>query len=108
MEAAGKLAKQEQAMFRGMAAAQTRAWHEAVEKLRERARESAAEKRPAIDATVERMKAGADDAEAKLRKFKAAGAESWAAYSAALTESRKAFFRANETAWKSLRQAANR
>jgi hypothetical protein len=50
-----------------------------------------------VDATIQQMKADASKAEARLQKFKQAGSGSWSALSAALTESRKAFDRANQT-----------
>lgn len=100
METAGKEAVHRQAIFREMAAAQTKAWRETAEKLLESAQKAAAAQQPEIDAAAKRMKAEAAEAETQLHKFKAAGTESWAAYSAALAQSRKAFERANETAWK--------
>jgi hypothetical protein len=52
------------------------------------------------------MKADASEVEARLEKLKQAGSESWTALSAALAESRKAFDRANQTAWDALKRAA--
>ena len=52
------------------------------------------------------MKADAAEAEARLQKLKQAGNESRSALSAALTESRKAFDRANQKAWDALKRAA--
>jgi hypothetical protein len=51
------------------------------------------------------MKADAAEAEARLQKLKQAGSESWAAMSAALAESRKAFDQANQKAWGALKRA---
>jgi hypothetical protein len=45
-------------------------------------------------------------AEARSRKLKEAGSESWSALSAALAESRKAFDRANQQAWDAFKRAA--
>ena len=53
------------------------------------------------------MKADAAEAETRLQKLKQAGSESWSALSAALTESRKAFDRANQEAWDALKRAAS-
>ena len=103
METAGKEAVHRHAIFREMAAVQAKAWREAAEKLLESAQKAAAARRPEIDAAAKRMKAEAADAETQLHKFKAAGSESWAAYSAALAQSRKAFERATETAWKAVK-----
>jgi len=106
MDNLGKDPAQQQAIFRDMAAAQGRAWRDAAEKLDESAQKAAAAHRGEFQAVANRMKAEAVDAEAQLHQLKAAGAKSWTAYSAALTESRKAFFHANETAWKALKQTA--
>jgi hypothetical protein len=54
---------------------------------------------------VKQMKADAAEAEAGLQKLKQAGSETWAALSAALAESRKAFDQANQKAWDALKRA---
>ena len=51
------------------------------------------------------MKANAAEAEARLQKLRQAAGISWAAMSAALTESRKAFDRASQAAWDALKRA---
>jgi hypothetical protein len=66
----------------------------------------AATRRADVDATVKQMRADAAEAEARFQKLKQAGRESWAALSAALAESRKAFDRANQEAWDALKRAA--
>ena len=99
-ETVDKQIDQQQATFRDVAAAQQKAWREAGERLH-----IAAAKRPDIDAAVKQMKADASEAEARLQKLKQAGSESWAALSAALGESRKAFDRANQAAWEALKRA---
>jgi hypothetical protein len=58
-----------------------------------------------MEAAIERMKADASEADARLQKLKEAGKESWGALSAALAESRKAFDRANQTAYDALKRA---
>ena len=63
------------------------------------------ERRADLDAAVKQMKADASEVEARLEKLKQAGNESWTALSAALAESRKAFDRANQTAWDALKRA---
>lgn len=90
--------EQEQATFREIAAAQTKAWSEAADTIQDAATKFAAERRADIDATVKQMKADASEAEARLQKLKKARArrESWTALSAALAESRKDFDRANQ------------
>ena len=104
-ETVDKQIDQQQATFRDVAAAQQKAWREAAEKLHNEAAKIAAAKRPEIDAVVKQMKADASEAEARLQKLKQAGSESWAALSAALEESRKAFDRANQAAWEALKRA---
>ena len=104
-ETVDKQIDQQQATFRDVAAAQQKAWREAGERLHNEAAKIAAAKRPDIDAAVKQMKADASEAEARLQKLKQAGSESWAALSAALGESRKAFDRANQAAWEALKRA---
>ena len=104
-ETVDKQIDQQQATFRDVAAAQQKAWREAGERLHNEAAKIAAAKRPDIDAAVKQMKADASEAEARLKKLKQAGSESWAALSAALGESRKAFDRANQAAWEALKRA---
>lgn len=104
-ETVGKQIEQQQATFRGVAAAQAKAWREAADKLHGEAAKVAAARRADIDAAVKQMKVDASEAEARLQKLKQAGSESWSALSAALTESRKAFDRANHAAWDALKRA---
>ena len=101
----GKQIEQQQATFRDVAAAQVKAWHEAADKVHDAATKLAAERRADIEAAVKQMKADASEAEARLQKLKEAGSESWTALSAALTDSRKAFDRANRAAWDALKRA---
>ena len=105
-ETAGKEIDQQQATFRDVAAAQVKAWREATDKLHDAAAKVVTEKRANVDAAVKQMKADAAEAEARVQKLKQAGSESWTALSAALSESRKAFDRANEKAWSAFKQAA--
>jgi chromosome segregation ATPase len=101
----GKQIGQQQATFREIAAAHAKAWREAADKLHSEATKVAAGKRADVDAAVKQMKADAAEAEARLQKLKQAGSESWAAMSAALAASRKAFDQANQKAWDALRRA---
>jgi hypothetical protein len=105
-ETVGKQVEQQQATFRDIAAAQVKAWREAVNKFHDAAGKVAAEKRASFDAAVKQMKAEAAEAEARLQKLKQAGNESWTALSAALAESRRAFDQANQKAWDALKRAA--
>src|SRR5262245_25866117 len=104
-ETVGRQVEQQQATFRDVAAAQARAWREAVDTLHAEAAKLVAARRTDIDAAVEQMKADADEAEARFQKLKQAGSESWAGLSAALTESRNAFDRANQQAWDAVKRA---
>jgi pyruvate-formate lyase-activating enzyme len=103
----GKQIEQQQATFQGVAAAQAKAWHEAADKLREAARKVAGEQRAGVDVAINKMKADTAETEARLQKLKDAGDESWTALSGALSESRKAFDRANQHAWDAIKHAAS-
>jgi hypothetical protein len=52
------------------------------------------------------MKADVRTTEANFQKLTKAGTESWATLNAALTESRAAFDRANQTAWDAFKRAS--
>jgi hypothetical protein len=60
-----------------------------------------------MEATVAQMKADASTAEAKFQKLTKAGTESWTALSAALSDSRAAFDRANQAAWEAFKRASS-
>jgi hypothetical protein len=106
IETVGKQVQQQQETFWDVATAQMKSWHEAVDKLHKEAAKIAAARRADLDAALKQMKADAAEAEARLQKLKQAGGESWSALSAALTESRKAFDRANQKAWAAFKRAA--
>jgi hypothetical protein len=101
----GKQIEQQQATFRDIAAAHAKAWREAADKLHSEATKVVAARRVDFDAAVKQMKADAAEDDARLQKLKHAGSESWAAMSAALTESRKAFDQANQKACDALKRA---
>jgi DNA anti-recombination protein RmuC len=105
-ETVGKQVEQQQATFRDIAAAQVKAWREAADKFHDGAGKLAADSRTTVDTAVKQMKADAAEAEARLQKLKQAGSESWAALSAALVESRKAFDQANQRTWDAFKRAA--
>ncbi|WP_027554321.1 hypothetical protein [Bradyrhizobium sp. Cp5.3] len=107
-ETAGKQIEQQQAMFRDLAAAQTKAWHEATDRFREAAGKVAAAHTGDFDAALKQMKADASEAEARLQKLKQAGSQSWSVLSAALAESRKAFDQANKAAWEALKNPTSK
>ncbi len=102
----GKQIEQQQATFKLQAAAQLKAWREAADKLRSAGNEFASERRGEIETTVKRMEADAAAAEEKLQKLNQAGIQSWSALTAALTETRAAFDRANQAAQEAFKRVA--
>lgn len=106
-ENAGKQIELQQATFKDIAAAQTKAWHEAADRFRDAASKAAATRAGDVEAAIRQMKAGASEAEARLQNLKQAGAESWSALSAALADSRKAFDQANQTAWDAFKRSVS-
>jgi hypothetical protein len=102
----GKQMEQQQATFRDVAAAQAKAWKEAAETFHSEAAKIASTRRADFETAVKQMKSDGAEAEARLQTLKQAGSESWAALSAALAESRKAFDRANQKAADALKVAA--
>jgi hypothetical protein len=106
VESFGNQIEQQQATFKLQSAAQLKAWREAANKLGSSAKEFAAERRGEIDAAVKRMNTDATAAEEKLQKLNQAGAQSWSALMAALTETRAAFDRANQAARDAFKRAA--
>lgn len=104
-ETLAKQVDQQQVTFRQSAAAQAKAWSEAVDRFHAETIKLAAAKRSDIDAAVNQMKAQAAQADAALEKLKQAGNESWSTLSGALAESRKAFDRATHEAWDKFKQA---
>jgi hypothetical protein len=105
VESYGRQFELQQATFELQAAAQLKAWREAAEKLASTASEFASERRDEIESNVKRMKADAVAAEEKLRKLNEAGNQSWSALTAALTETRAVFDRANQTAREAFKRA---
>jgi hypothetical protein len=103
----GQQFKQPQTTFQEMAAVQLRSWREAAERVQAASAELTADHRAKMEATVAQMKADASTAEARFEKLTKAGAESWTALSAALSDSRAAFDRANQTAWDAFRRASS-
>jgi len=106
IDTVAKQVPQQQALFRDVAAAQVKAWRDAAKTIQDVATKFAAGRRADVDAAVIKMKADAAEAEARLQKLNQTGNESWAALSAALAESRKAFDCANKAAWDAVKRAA--
>jgi hypothetical protein len=101
-----KQVEQQQATFKLQAAAQLNAWREAAGKLGSAANDFAAERRNEIDAALKRMNADAVAAEAKLLKLSEAGTQSWSVLTAALTETRATFDRANQALREQFKRSA--
>ena len=106
VESFGNRVEHQQATFKVQANAQLKAWREAADQLGIDAKKFAAERRNEIDAAVNRMTADAAEAEKKLQKLNEAGTHSWSALTAALTETRAAFDRANQVAQEAFKRAA--
>jgi hypothetical protein len=106
-ETVGKQIEQQQATFKDVAAAQAKAWREAADKLHDAASKVAVARRADVEAAIKQMKSDASEADARLRKIKEAGTESWSVLSAALAESRKSFDQANQAAWDALKGPAS-
>ena len=68
--------------------------------------EFAAERRSEIEANVKGMKAEAVAAEEKLQKLNHAGTQSWSVLTAALTETRAVFDRANQAVREAFQRVA--
>ncbi|QHO79086.1 hypothetical protein ACH79_26180 [Bradyrhizobium sp. CCBAU 051011] len=101
-----KQVEQQQATFKLQAAAQLNAWREAADKLGSAANDFAADRRNEIDAALKRMNADAVAAEAKLLKLSEAGTQSWSVLTAALTETRATFDRANRALREQFKRSA--
>ena len=106
VESFGKKIEHQQATFKVQADAQLKAWREAADQLGIDAKKFASERRGEIDAALKRMNADAAEAEKKLQKLNQAGTQSWSALTAALTETRGAFDRANQAAQEAFKRAA--
>jgi hypothetical protein len=104
-ETFGKDIKQYQDVFESQVTAQMKAWHDAANQIQAAASEFAAARRKDIDATISRMRADAATADERLQKLARAGAESWPALSAALTETRGVFDRVNQDAREAFKRA---
>jgi len=102
----GQQLKQQRATFEEIATAQVKAWRDAAERIQAASTELAADQRTKFDAAVRQMKVDASAAEANLQKLAQAGGESWTALTAALSESRAAFDKANQAAWDAFKRAS--
>jgi len=106
VKAAGKQADVERAAFEARAAAQSKAWQEAIDKLHKSASAFAADRRGDLDKAVTQMKTQADAAKVNFDKLYEAKGESWAALKSALSESREALDRAFQAAQEAFKKAS--
>jgi hypothetical protein len=96
----------QQAVFRDLAAAQGKAWHDAAEQIHSAIGGFAVEHRVEIEHIVQQLKADPSKTESQLQGMMVAGKDSWSALSAALHASRAAFDRAVQSAGESFKRAA--
>ena len=107
VDALGKQISVQQSMFRDLAAAQRKAWHDAGDELLTAMKDFAAERRAGIEGAVQKMKVDASQSEAQLQKLMGVGNESWKALNAALSQSRAAFDHALEAAGDAFKHATH-
>jgi hypothetical protein len=105
VETVGKDIDQKRTTFADIAAAQAKAWGEAIEKLQSAAAEVGAENRAKVDKAIAQLQADKTEAKARFEELKRAGNESWAALSAALETSRKKFEEASQSAWEAVKNS---
>ena len=98
LEATSERLKDGQAAFLARTLAQRDAWQAAIDMLQKSAVNAVAGRRAEIETTLNDLKADAEAAKAKLDKLHKAGGVSWDAMRAALSETRTALDRAQETA----------
>ena len=77
VETVGKDIDQKRTTFADIAAAQAKAWGEAVEKLQSAATEVGAENRAKVDKAIAQLRADKTEAKARLEELKRAGDEFW-------------------------------
>ncbi len=104
-EGRGKDIDQKRTTFADIAAAQAKAWGEAIEKLQSAAAEVGAENRAKVDKAIAQLQADKTEAKARFEELKRAGNESWTALSAALETSRKKFEEASQSAWEAVKNS---
>ena len=95
-----------QETFAARAAAQRKAWQEALESLRGKANTFAAAHKKEAEEALNQLKAAADTAKARLETQQKAGVESWDAFKTALEESRAAFDKATHKVIEAFTKAA--
>jgi hypothetical protein len=105
IDTAGKEVDVQRAAFEARAAAQGKAWQEAINELHKSAAAFAADRRGDLDKAVTHMRTQADAAKVKFDKLNKASGESWGALKSALSESRGALDRAYQAAQEAFKRA---
>ena len=105
LDVIGKQAKEQQAAFLARAAAQGKAWQDAINRLHKSTTSFAADRREEIEKAVKRMTTEAEAAKVKLEELNQAGSESWTAMKSALSETRTALDRAHQAAYDAFKRA---
>jgi len=106
VDAAGKQVDVQRVAFEARAAAQRKAWQEAIDQLHKSATAFAADRRADLDEAVTQMKTQADAMKVKFDKLNKASGESWGALKSALSESRDALDRAYQAAQEAFKRAS--
>ncbi len=105
LDVTGKRVSDQQAIFLARAAAQHKAWQEAIDKLHKGTVSFAADRRSDIEEAVKHMTTEAAAAKVKLDKLHKAGGESWTAMKSALSETRASLDRTNKAAHDAFKRA---
>jgi hypothetical protein len=98
LDVTDKHVNDQQAAFMARAAAQSQAWQDAIDKLQKSTASGVAQSRDDIEKVVKHMTDEAGAAKVKLDQLNKAGGESWTAMRSALSETRAALDRAQQTA----------
>jgi hypothetical protein len=97
----------QQGVFRDLAIAQGKAWHDAAEQIHDAAVGFAAERRDEIERIARQMEADAAKTTSQLRELMGAEKESWSVLRDALHASRAAFDRAVQSAGDAFKHATS-
>lgn len=95
------------AAFKARAEAQLKGWKTAIAGLKNEAAKLQIDSSVEVEKAIEKMKAKATDVEATLNRLKKAESQTASALNSALTESRKAFEKANKKAHKAFKDVLN-
>jgi chromosome segregation ATPase len=90
--------REQETIFRARADAQSKAWWQAIDKLREDAEHFAMDNRGGIETAIEQLGSEAEAAKIKLDELNTADGASWIAMRSALAETRAALDQAHRSA----------